>query len=104
MINFDPATGKMRIRVTQENVSEALKIKELMNHPGWEVFTQEIAFIRERITRNIEEDSLDVAKKELVQIRGAMLNLIRQIMDACPKIVESTKRFLGDEKEKLTNG
>lgn len=104
MITFDPGTGKLRIRVSQEDVSDALKIKELMAHPGWEVFSRELDVIREKLIRYIEEEALDVTRKDLVAHRGSMLKLTRQVQEIGPKIVEATRKFLEDEKEDLKNG
>jgi len=104
MIQFDWKSGKLRIRVDKDNVSDALKIKEMMKHPGYEAYIRQIETLRDQLLKEIEDDSLKRAKREGLAIKGGMLNLSRQIKNLCPGFIEAVKTYLETEKGVIQNG
>ena len=104
MIRFDAKTGRIFVQVDKENTSDALKMKELMQHPGYDALMRQIDVLRDQFTKEIEDDSLKRAKREGIAIKGGMLNMARQIKDLCPKFVEAVKTALETEKGVIEHG
>lgn len=98
-ISIDPKTSLPRFRLERKDLEDARKIQEMMETEGWKILKDYLEVARESLIESGKDDIYSRAKRDLADIRFAVIKGFDEAFSIPQRIVLRAEKFIEEERK-----
>ena len=99
-ITIDPKTQEVKLNLEKKDVQDAFEIQKMTETKGWKIFKDYLEVAREGIIDSGKDGISTRAKRDLSDIKFAVLKGFDSFALLPERIVERANKFIKDQNEK----